>query len=218
MFAFSKWQIFNSRTARNVLSTRFSIRVVKLKPNKKKTANHNGGKSVTNQSENMWLAASAGKHVTGDRRGKAYDIWLARKNREIHITAYYHICAVISYGFCCTSFWYNARIIKQCELSAAITKRLISFLLVFFKQNSTFHSRKWRVQPWSSRVSIARTENTRDSRRAGERQPLFRIASEVTEKGGARHRDGEKRDSARDKKHATCKKPPIGKRAGWKCT
>ena len=75
------------------------------------------------------------------------------------------------------------------------------------------------MQPGLYRVSIARTENTRDSRKAGEPRPLFRIASEVIERGGARHRDGAKKDSARDKRHATCKKLLIGnKRAGGKCT
>ena len=94
------------------------------------------------------------------------------------------------------------------------------FLRYFFSlQNSTFHSRKWLVQPWSSRVNIARTENTRDSRKAGERRPLFRIPSEVTERDGVHHRDDEKRESVRDKRHATCKKPPIGnKRTGGDCT
>lgn len=75
------------------------------------------------------------------------------------------------------------------------------------------------MQPWSSRVNIARTENTRDSRKAEERRPLFRIRSEVTERDCVHHRDDEKRDSARDKRHATCKKPPIGnKRIGGNCT
>lgn len=86
-----------------------------------------------------------------------------------------------------------------------------------FLTNSPFHSRKWRVQPWSSRVSIGHTENTRDSRKVEERRPSFRIASEVTERGGAHHIDGEKRDSARDKRHATCKKPPIGNITGFVC-
>ena len=75
------------------------------------------------------------------------------------------------------------------------------------------------MQPWLSRVNIARTENTRDSKKAGERRPLFRIPSEVTERGDAHYRDGEKRDSARDKRHVTCKKPPTGnKRTGGNCT
>lgn len=83
--------------------------------------------------------------------------------------------------------------------------------------NSTLHSRRWHAQHGSSRASIAHTVNTKDSRRVGGQPPLFRIALEVTGRGGARHKGGEKSDSANDKRPDTWKKPPIGESGDAVC-